>query len=158
MPQGSLPPSWVQWPFSVSKGTVSGTNGGLRFGSCCGPARLINGGGSLALELGARFKLLEQFWVLPHLAACTKRVAPSRPELQIGTGRHARLSSLQQGFRRNSWPRLLLLWVSSSVLESCRRVDGPHRTQADRAAWRTQHFTSVSKGKACVDSRDLSCS
>ena len=46
--------------FLVSKETVLGTSGGLHFGSSRGSARLVDGGGSLALELGARFELLEQ--------------------------------------------------------------------------------------------------
>ena len=59
-----------------------------------GSARLVDGGGSLALELGARYGFLEQFRVLAHLAACTERVAPFWLELQSGPSRHARLSSL----------------------------------------------------------------
>ena len=42
--------SWVQ--FSALKGTVSGTSGGLRFRSSRGSAPLVDGGSSLALELG----------------------------------------------------------------------------------------------------------
>ena len=114
------------------------------------------------IELGTRFGLLERFRVLAHLAACTERVAPFRPELQTVPGRHARLWSLRQWFRKNHWEHLLLLQPSSSVLESYRRVDGQHRTQAAHAArcWlrRGQHFASVSRWEACGVSRDPSCS
>ena len=53
-------PSQVQWLFLVSKGAVSGSSSGPHFGSIRGSARLVNVGGSLALELGVRFGLLEQ--------------------------------------------------------------------------------------------------
>ena len=72
----------------------------------------------------------------------------SQLELQSRPGRHARLCSLQQGFRRNGCARLLLLRASLPVLESRRGVDGSHRTQATRAArrWlrRRQRSSSVS--------------
>ena len=123
--------------------------------------RLVDGGGSLALELGDRFRLLEQLQVLVHSAACTKCVAPSRLELQSGPDWHARLPSLQQWLKRNGWARLQLLRVTSPVLESRRGVDSLHRNQA-RAAWRClrhrQCFTFVSRWEACGVSRDASCS
>ena len=125
---------FVQWSFSVSKGTVSRSSAGLPFGSSRESVRLVDGGGSLALELGVRFRLLEQ--LLAHLAACTEYVTPFRLELQSGPGRHVRLSSLRLWLWRNDWACLLLLWADSSVLESCQRVDDPYRTQAARAARR----------------------
>ena len=75
MPSSNSQPSLVQWPFEAEKGTVSGFSGGHHFGSSRGSGRLVNGVGSLAFELGARFGLLEQFRVLAHLAACTESVA-----------------------------------------------------------------------------------
>ena len=54
---------------------------GIHFGCYRGSAWLVDGRSSLALELGARFELPEQFQVLAHLAACTERVAPFRSEL-----------------------------------------------------------------------------
>ena len=81
--------------FSVSKGTVLGSSGALRYGSSRGSVRLVDGGSSLALELVARFGILEQLRVLTHLGACTERVVPFRLEL------HTRLSSLPLWLRRN---------------------------------------------------------
>ena len=43
--------------------------------------QLVDGGSSLALELSARFRLLEQIRVLAHQEACTECVAPFRLEL-----------------------------------------------------------------------------
>ena len=78
---------------------------------------------------------------------------PSRLELQNGPGRHARLCSLQQWFRRNSWGRLLLR-ASLPVLGSRRGVDDSHWTKAARAArrWlrRGQRSTSVIGEKLVV--------
>ena len=119
-------------------------------------------GDPFPLELGARIEVLEPLRVLAHLATCTEYIAPSRLELQSGPGRHARLCSQRQWFRRNGWARLLLLRASPPVLGSRRGVDGSHRTQEARAAWRwlrrRQRFTSVSGWQACVVSRDPSCS
>ena len=66
-----------------------GVSGGFRFGSSCRAARLVAGRGSLLMELGARFRLLEQFRVLAHLAACPGCVAPCRLDFQSGLGRQA---------------------------------------------------------------------
>ena len=90
-----------------------------------GLAQLVDGGGSLALELGARFGLFEQF---ACLVACTECITPSWVELQSGPGRHAQLSSLWQWLGRNDWERLLLLWVSLSTLESPEGMDSLHQT------------------------------
>ena len=97
----------------------------VSFGSSRGSERLVDGGGSLAMELGIRFGLLE------HLMAYMERVAPFRLELQSRPGRHGRLSSLWLWLwlRRNGWAHLLLLQTSSSVLESRQRVDDLHQTQ-----------------------------
>ena len=73
---GSSQPSWVHWPFSVSTGTVSGSCGGLCLRWSCGSVRLVDGWGSLAMELGPRFGLLEQLGVLAPLEACTECVDP----------------------------------------------------------------------------------
>ena len=129
MPKGPPQPSLIQWPFSVLKGAVSASSGGLPFGSSRGSVQLVLGRGSLALELDARFRLLDQFRVLAHFSSCTERVAPFRLELQGGPGKLVWLSSLLQWLRRNGWAFLLLLRASSSVLESRQRVDGLHRTQ-----------------------------
>ena len=162
MPSGPSQHSWVQWPFSVSKVTVSGTSGGLCFRSSHESAQLVDRGGLLALELGTRFDLLEQFRVLTHLVACMECVAPFWSELLSVPGRHARLSSLQLWLRRNSWACLLLQRASSPVLGSCWSADGLHWTQAARAArrWlrRRQCFASVSRWEACGVSHDPSCS
>ena len=40
-----------------------------------GSNQLVDGGGSLLLEVGARFGLPEHFRVLAHQAACTEHVA-----------------------------------------------------------------------------------
>ena len=129
--------------------------------SVADPLVMVDGGGSLALELGAWFGLLEQFRILAHLAPRTERAAPFQPELQSVPGRYARLSSLRQWLRRNSWTRLLLLRVSSSVLGSYRRGGGLNRTQAARAArrWlrRGQCFPSASKWEYPVVFGDPSC-
>ena len=86
----------------------------------------------------------------------------SRVELQSRPGRHARLCSLRQWFRRNGWARLLLLRANPPVLGSRRGVDGSHRTQVARAArrWvrRRQRFTPVSGWEARGVSSDPSCS
>ena len=87
----------------------------------------------LALELGTRFGLLEQFQALANLAACTECITLFRLEFQSMPGRHVPLSLLQQWLRRNSWAHLLLR-ASSSILGSCWRVDGSHQTQAAHAA------------------------
>ena len=52
-------------------------------------ARLVGGGGSLPVELGARFGLLEQLRVLAHLAARSKCIGPQRLGLQSVHGRYA---------------------------------------------------------------------
>ena len=39
-------------------------------------ARLVTGGDSLSVELGARLELFEQLRVLAHLAACSECVGP----------------------------------------------------------------------------------
>ena len=113
--------------------------------------------GWTAEELGARFKLLEQLWVLTHWVTCTECFAPFQLKLQGRPGRHARLCLLWQWSGRNGWAHLLLL----RVLGSCQRVDGSHWTQAALAArhWlhHRQHFTYVSGWEACGVSRDLSC-
>ena len=66
-----------------------GSSGGLHLRFFRAFAWLIDGGGLLALELGARFRLLEQLCVLAHLAACTEHVAPSWLELQSTLGTYA---------------------------------------------------------------------
>ena len=107
-------------------------------------------------------ELLKQLRVLAHLATCSECVTPSRLELQSGPGRHSRLCSLRQWFRRNGWARLLLLRASSPVLGSRQGVDGSHQTQAVRAARRRlrrrQRSSPVSGWEACGVSRDPSCS
>ena len=162
MPLGPLQHSTIEWPLSTSKGAVSGFSGELCFGSSSESSRLVDGGGSLALELDARFRLLEKLRVLVNLEACTERVAPFLLELQSGHRRYVRLSSLKQRLRGNGWERLLFLRVSSSVLGSRRRVDGRYWTQAARAArhWllRRQCFSSVSRLVACGVSRNPICS
>ena len=124
--------------------------------SSSGTARRDGGGYFLPLELGARIELLD------HLVICSEYVTPSQLSLQSGLGRHARLCSLRQWFRRNGWTRFLQLRASSPVLGSRRGVDGSHRTQASPAArrWlcRRQRFSSVSGWEACGVSRDPSCS
>ena len=154
--------SWVQWPFTASKRTVSGTSDELRFGPSQRATWLDDRGDLVPLELGARFGLLEQVRVLAHLVASTECVAPFRLEFQSGPGRHARLFSLRQWLRRNGWARLLLQRVSSPVLGSRREVNSSYRTQAARAArrWlrRRQRFTPVLEWEACGVSRDPSCS
>ena len=144
---------------------IKGTILGFSVGLCLRSYRLawlVDGGGLLALELGARFEFLEQLWVLAHLAACTEHVAPFQLELQSRPGRHARLSSLQQQLRGNSWAYLLLLRVSLSVLGSRWRVDSLHWTQAAHATRHWLHhrqcFASFSRWEACGVSRDPSCS
>ena len=86
-------PSWVQWLFSASKGTVWGVNDGFRFGSSGGTTLLVPEGYLFSVELGAKFGLLEQL-----LAACSEHVAPQRLGFQSERGRHAWLSSPQQWF------------------------------------------------------------
>ena len=70
-----------QWllHFPVSKGTVLGSSSELHFSSSHGSAWLVDGG-SLTLELGARFRFLEQLQVLAHLVACTECVTPFQLE------------------------------------------------------------------------------
>ena len=51
-------PSWVQRPFSVLKGTLSGVGSGFHFRSSQGAAWLVTGGGLLSIELDARFGFL----------------------------------------------------------------------------------------------------
>ena len=72
--------------------------------------------------------------LLAHRAARTERVAPCRLSFQSGFGRHARLPPLQGWLGRNGLARLQLLRAGSPVLESRRRVDGPHRSQTARTA------------------------
>ena len=86
----------------ASERTVSGVSGGFRFWSSQRAARLDGGGYPLSLELGARIELLDQLWVLAHLATCSECVIPSRLELQSGPGRHARLPSLRQGLEETA--------------------------------------------------------
>ena len=62
---------------------------GFRFGSSGGTARLVGGGDSFLVELGARLGRLEQLRVLAHLAACSERVGPQRRGLQNVPGRNA---------------------------------------------------------------------
>ena len=118
-PRGGAPfarecPSSVQWPFSVSKETVSGVNSGFRFGSSRGAAWLVVGGGSLSMEWGTRFGLLEQLQVFVHLVAFLECVSPCRLGFHSGLGRHARLPPLLQWFGRNGSARHLLLRAGSS--------------------------------------------
>ena len=61
----------------------------FRLGSSSRSARLVGGGDSLPVELGARFGLLEQLRVLAHLAASSKRVGPQRLGLQSVLSRYA---------------------------------------------------------------------
>ena len=137
-------------PFSVSKKAVSGSSGGLYCGYSHGLAWLVDRGGSLALELGSRLGLLEQ---IAPLEPCTERVAPIQLELQNMPGRYSRLFSQRQCLRRNNWAHLLLQ-ESSSILESRRRVDSSHWTQAIRIArhWlrHRQRFTTVSRLEAIL--------
>ena len=70
MPYGPPQPSCVRLSFSASKGAVSEVSGRFRLGSSGGVAQLVDGRDSLPIELGARFKLLEQFRVLAHMATC----------------------------------------------------------------------------------------
>ena len=65
-------------PFSISKGNVSGVSDRFRFGSSRRATRLVAGGNSLSMQLGAKFGLLEQLRVLVYLAACTERVVSCR--------------------------------------------------------------------------------
>ena len=153
--------SSVQWPFLVSKTTVSGVSGGFRFGSSRGATRLVAGGDSLSMVLDTIFRLLEQLCVFAYLAACTGSVGPCWLGIQSVFGRHDRLPFLWQWPGRNGFVRILLLRAGLFVSKSGRRVDGPHRSQTARVAqrWlrRGQCWPSVSRWKTCGVSRDASC-
>ena len=74
--------------------------------------------------LNARLELLEQLWVLAHLAACPECVASQRLGFRNVLGRLlSRLSRLLQCFIRNCYARLLLQQAGSPVLESRRGAD-----------------------------------
>ena len=102
-------------------------SGGFRFRSSGKTARLVHGGGSLSVELGAMLELLKQLRVFAHLAACSECVGPQRLGLQSVLGRHPRLPPLRQWSRGNGSARLLLLRAGSRVLESHRGVDGSNQ-------------------------------
>ena len=111
----------------------------LRFGSSHGTARLVDGGGSLALELGAKFGLFEQLRVLAHMTACTKCIASSLLEFHIFPIVLAAAVA---------WKKRLNMPSSLPVLGPRQGEDGSHRTQAAHAArrWlrREQRLSSVS--------------
>ena len=89
-------------------------------------AQLVAEGGSLSMELSARFGFPEQFQVLAHLAACPERVAPCRLGFQSVLDTQARMPPLRQWFGRNGFAGLLLL-VGLPVLEPRRWVDAARR-------------------------------
>ena len=97
VPKGHSKSSSVQWPLSVSEGTVSKVSGELHFRFSGKIARPVGEGDSLLVELGARFRLLEQLQVLAHQAACLECVGPQWLGLQRMPGRHAWLPRCGSG-------------------------------------------------------------
>ena len=98
-------------------------------GTARGATRLVAGWDSLPIELGARFGLLEQPWVLAYLAARSERVTIRWLGFQGGLSRYAPLCSLQQWSGTNGFARLLILRTSPPVLEARQTVDGQHWSQ-----------------------------
>ena len=82
------------------------------------------------MELGTKFDPLEQLQVLAHLAARTQCVSPLRLGFQSRSGRHSRLPLAAPVAQKKWHANLLLQGTSPSVLESCRSLNGVHRSKA----------------------------
>ena len=113
----------------ASKGAVLEPSSGCRFWSARGVTRLVSGRYLLPMELGTRLMLLEQLWVLAHLAARSECAAPTWLDFQSRYGRYAKLPLLLQRSGRNDFACLLLLWPGSPVFESRQGMDGSYRSQ-----------------------------
>ena len=117
----------VQWHFLASKVAELAPSGGYRFRSIRGATRLVAGGDSFSVELGVRFEVLEQLWVLAHLATSSECSAPSRLGLQSGPGRYAWLSRYGRGMKETALhPFYDFEWVRpfwSYVEEWTARID-----------------------------------
>ena len=73
-------------------------------------AQLVDGGGSLTFELGARFGLLEQLQVLAHMTACTEYVALSRFKLKSELDCLCCDSDLEETAEHAYFERVRLFW------------------------------------------------
>ena len=141
----------------TSERAISETSGGFRFRPSKRAARLDGGGDPLPLELGARIELLEQLWVLTHLATCTERVASSRAGLADMPDCYRCSSGLNETAEHTfyHYERVRLFW------DHVGDVNGSHQNPEACAArrWlRRRRFTSVSEWEVCGVSRDPSCS